>query len=60
VRVGVLGCAPISQFARFETLRKAHNAELYAICDVAEVLAEQMTRPRSFDGSRPNARTVSQ
>jgi predicted dehydrogenase len=46
LRVGVLGCAPISQFARFETLRKAHNAELYAICDVAEVLAEQIAAVR--------------
>jgi hypothetical protein len=42
LRVGDLGCAPISQFARFETLRKAHNAEHYAICHVAEVLAEKM------------------
>jgi predicted dehydrogenase len=42
LRVTVLGCAPISQFARFEALRKAHSAELYAICDVAKVLAEKM------------------
>jgi predicted dehydrogenase len=42
LRVAVLGCAPISQFARFEALRKAHNAELFAICDVAEVQAEKM------------------
>jgi hypothetical protein len=42
LRVGVLGCVPISQFARFEALRKAHSSEPYAICDVAEVLAEKM------------------
>ena len=42
LRVGVLGCVPILRFACFESLRKAHNAELYAICDIAEVLAEKM------------------
>jgi predicted dehydrogenase len=42
LRVAILECAPISQFARFEALRKVHNAELYAVCDVAEVLAEKM------------------
>ena len=38
LRVGVLGCGPISQAAHFEACRKARNAELYAICDVAEDL----------------------
>jgi predicted dehydrogenase len=42
LRVGVLGCGPISQFAHFEACRKARNAELYAICDVAEDLVERM------------------
>jgi len=42
LRVGVLGCGPISQFAHFEACRKARNAELYAICDVAEDLVEKM------------------
>ena len=42
LRVGVLGCGPISQFAHFEACRKARNAELYAICDVAEDLLERM------------------
>ena len=42
MRVGVLGCGPISQFAHFEACRKARNAELYAICDVAEDLVERM------------------
>jgi predicted dehydrogenase len=40
--VGILGCGPISQFAHFEACRKARNAELYAICDVAEDLLEKM------------------
>ena len=42
MRIGVLGCGPISQFAHFEACRKARNAELYAICDVAEDLLEKM------------------
>ena len=41
LRVGVLGAGPISQAAHFEACRKAKNAELYAICDVAEDLLEQ-------------------
>ena len=43
LRVGVLGCGPISQAAHFEACRRARNAELYAICDLAEDLLERMT-----------------
>jgi predicted dehydrogenase len=42
LRVGVLGCGPIAQFAHFEACRKARNAELYAICDLADDLRERM------------------
>ena len=35
LRIGVLGAGPIAQAAHFEACRKARNAELYAICDVA-------------------------
>src|SRR5918993_5999921 len=42
LRVGVLGAGQISQAAHFEACRKAKNAELYAICDVAEDLLERM------------------
>jgi predicted dehydrogenase len=42
LRIGVLGCGPISQAAHFEACRKARNTELYAICDVAEDLLEKM------------------
>lgn len=42
LRVGILGCGPISQFAHFEACRKARNVELYAICDIAEDLVEKM------------------
>jgi predicted dehydrogenase len=47
LRVGVLGCGPISQFAHFEACRKARNAELYAICDVAGDLVEKMAAVHS-------------
>ncbi len=43
LRMGVLGCGPIAQFAHFEACRKARNAELYAICDVAEDLRTRMS-----------------
>jgi predicted dehydrogenase len=49
LRVGVLGAGPIAQFAHFDALGKARNAELYAICDVAEDLLADMNaihRPR--------------
>ena len=42
LRVGVLGCGPISQAAHFTGCRKAYNAELYAICDQAEDLVNKM------------------
>ena len=43
VRIGVLGCGQIAQAAHFDACRRAHNAELYAICDVAEDLLAEMT-----------------
>ncbi|TBL73893.1 Gfo/Idh/MocA family oxidoreductase [Paenibacillus thalictri] len=42
LKVGVLGCGPISQAAHFDACRKAANTELYAICDVAEDLVARM------------------
>lgn len=42
LRVGVLGCGPISQFAHFDACRKARNAELFAICDLAPDLLAKM------------------
>lgn len=42
LRIGVLGCGQISQAAHFEACRKAKNAELYAICDLAGDLVEKM------------------
>jgi predicted dehydrogenase len=42
LRIGVLGCGPIAQFAHFEAVRKAKNAQLYAICDLADDLRNKM------------------
>ncbi len=42
LRVGVLGCGPISQYAHLDACRKARNAELYAICDQAPDLLAKM------------------
>jgi predicted dehydrogenase len=42
VRIGVLGAGLIAQAAHFEACRKARNAQLYAICDVAEDLVSKM------------------
>ena len=42
LRVGVLGCGQIAQAAHFEAVRKSRNAELHAICDLAEDLVERM------------------
>ena len=42
LRIGVLGAGQIAQAAHFESCVKARNAELYAICDVADDLRERM------------------
>jgi predicted dehydrogenase len=42
LRIGVLGCGNIAQIAHFDAVRKARNAELYAVCDVADDLREKM------------------
>jgi predicted dehydrogenase len=42
LRIGVLGCGSISQIAHFDACRKARNAELYAICDLADDLLQKM------------------
>ncbi|MCB1500080.1 MAG: Gfo/Idh/MocA family oxidoreductase [Bauldia sp.] len=42
LRIGVLGAGQIAQAAHFEACAKARNAELFAICDVADDLRERM------------------
>jgi predicted dehydrogenase len=42
LKVGILGCGPIAQFAHFESTIKGINTDLYAICDVASDLLQRM------------------
>ena len=51
LKVGILGCGPISQAAHFESVCKAKNAELHAICDVADDLRERMAATYSLSKS---------
>ena len=41
LRVGILGCGPISQFAHLESAQKAKNVTLRAVCDADHSLAER-------------------
>lgn len=43
LKIGILGCGPISQAAHFDACRKARNVELYGICDVADDLLKKMS-----------------
>ncbi|MFF2910996.1 Gfo/Idh/MocA family protein [Paenibacillus sp. NPDC057934] len=47
LRIGVLGCGPISQAAHFEACRRGRNTELYAICDISQELADVMAAVHS-------------
>lgn len=42
LRLGILGCGPISQMAHFDAARKARNVELHAVCDLSDELRERM------------------
>jgi predicted dehydrogenase len=42
LRIGLLGCGPISQAAHLDAICKARNADLYAICDVARGLTDRL------------------
>ena len=42
IRIGVLGAGQIAQAAHFESCTKARNADLAAICEVADDLRERM------------------
>ncbi|MDR5826199.1 Gfo/Idh/MocA family oxidoreductase [Caballeronia sp. LZ043] len=44
LRVGILGCGPISQFAHLESTQKARNTVLHAVCDADEGLATHFGR----------------
>jgi predicted dehydrogenase len=51
LNIGVLGCGQIAQAAHLESCAKAHNARLYAICDVADDLRERMACTHGPDRS---------
>ena len=51
LRVGVLGCGAIAQAAHFESCTKAANADLYAICDIADDLRDRMAATHAPDRS---------
>ena len=42
LKIGILGCGPIAQFAHFEACQKGKNVELYAICDAAHDLRRRI------------------
>jgi predicted dehydrogenase len=42
LRIGLLGCGPIAQAAHLDAIRKARNADLYAICDIAVGLTDRL------------------
>jgi predicted dehydrogenase len=41
LRVGILGCGPISQFAHLESVQKGRNVVLRAVCDADQSLAQR-------------------
>ena len=44
LKIGLLGCGPISQFAHLPALLKAHRVRLVALCDGADDLLEAVGR----------------
>ncbi len=44
LRIGILGCGPIAQAAHLESVQKARNADLYAVCDADAGLGERFGR----------------
>lgn len=49
LNIGVLGCGPIAQAGHFESVTKATNTNLYAICDVAHDLVERFAVTHSAE-----------
>jgi hypothetical protein len=53
LRLGLLGCGPISQAAHLDAIRKARNAYLYAICDVGRPpTALRLRRPPRVENEK--------
>ena len=49
LRIGLLGCGPIAQFAHLPALAKARRVRLTAICDAAEDLLQAISRQTSVE-----------
>jgi predicted dehydrogenase len=47
LQIGILGAGPIAQAAHLPDTQKARNAELYAMCDLAEDLLEKVSARHS-------------
>ena len=43
LKIGILGCGAIAQAGHFESVAKARNTTLHAICDVAEDLLQRFS-----------------
>ena len=43
LKIGILGCGAIAQAGHFESVTKARNTQLHAICDVAEDLLQRFS-----------------
>jgi predicted dehydrogenase len=43
LKIGILGCGAIAQGRPFESVTKARNTTLHAICDVAEDLLQRFS-----------------
>ena len=41
LNVGILGCGPIAQAGHFESVTKARNTNLHAVCDIARDLVDR-------------------
>ncbi|MEM7291533.1 MAG: Gfo/Idh/MocA family oxidoreductase [Pseudomonadota bacterium] len=54
LKIGILGCGPISQAGHFESVFKARNTELFAICDLAEDLLNRFAPTYDVDRTYTN------
>ena len=50
LKIGILGCGPIAQAGHFDSVTKAKNTELFAICDLAEDLLQRFGN--TYDAKR--------
>lgn len=58
VNIGVLGCGPIAQAGHLESVTKAYNTHLLAICDVAEDLVKKCAVTHSAERTYTNYKAM--